>query len=123
MKRIIFLSVVLIMNTLFSSQNLTVSNDTARNIRIVYVHEKSPQRSWSEPMPDHIVVMPGRTRRLPHTLTNPKTIGLDVDGRLLADYHAIPLSDRSRSLIVHEYIPGFLALSQNGNIIAEVKVK
>jgi len=127
MKYALLLTISLITSTVFSTEKpqqpkLTVCNDTARQVHILYTHDKSPKKYLLN-CPDHIGVLPGKLRRLPHTQKNSATIGIEVDGKILRDYNQIPISDKSKSLIIHEYVPGIIAISQNGSIIAEVKVE
>lgn len=127
MKYLLLLTIFVITNTVFSAEmaqhpKLTVCNDTARHIHILYTHGKSPIGHFSH-FPDEIAVLSGKLRRLPHTQENPTTIGIKVDGKILRDYNEISVSSLSKSLIINEYVKGTIAISQGGNIIAEIKTQ
>ena len=122
MKRIIFLSLILLVtNNLLTCQKLTVANDTARMIHVVYSHKNSPKKFSSEKyLADEIVVIPSRLRRLPNTKTNPASIALKVDGKLLNG--EIGLTPQCESLIINEYVKGKLVVSHGGDIVGEIEV-
>jgi hypothetical protein len=125
MNQLKYFSVIglLVVSNVFSSQKLTskltLINDTGRVVHMVYAHEKSPDATT----PDRIVIAPCCVRRLPCTHVNPKTIGLVVEGALLADYDAINVPTLAKYLVLKELIPGQVALFYNENPIAQLRVK
>ena len=123
MKAIICSIVLLFMNNIFSSEKLVVTNQTNRLIRVLYVHSKSPQVSGQENfLPDHISVGPNETRKMPHTSTNPPSIGLEVNYNILRDFDKILINAKDKKIIIQECVPGNLTLLQGEVVIQQVKI-
>lgn len=121
MKKIVFLSVLSSMSTIFSGEKLQIANASERALRVTYVHEKCAEFTGTK-LFNFYVIESGETRRMPGTRRNPTEIGLEKKGTYDSYPEKIKIGD-CKKIVIAESEQGKMSFYREERLIKLGEIK